>query len=76
MKDKKDDDAFKEKVARYGTAIVNHLSILVKLTGIHGSINEAMVNAASRLLSDLAPFLDERGELSIKMVEGFFLLKM
>ncbi|MDP3111911.1 MAG: HD domain-containing protein [Thermodesulfovibrionales bacterium] len=75
MKDKKGDDAFKEKVARYGTAIVNHLSILVKLTGIHGSINEAMVNAASRLLSDLAPFLDERGELSLKMVEGSFFVE-
>lgn len=75
MKDKKIDDVFKENVARYGRLIVNHLSILVKLTGIHGSINEAMVNAASRLLSDLEPFLDRTGELSLKMVEGSFFIE-
>ena len=75
MKDKKSDDVFKENVARYGRLIVNHLSILVKLTGIHGSINEAMVNAASRLLSDLEPFLGERGDISLKMVEGSFFVE-
>lgn len=75
MKNKKNDDVFKENVARYGRLIVNHLSILVKLTGIHGSINEAMVNAASRLLSDLEPFLDRTGELSLKMVEGSFFIE-
>lgn len=75
MKNKKNDDVFKENVARYGRLIVNHLSILVKLTGIHGSINDAMVNAASRLLSDLEPFLDRTGELSLKMVEGSFFIE-
>ncbi len=75
MKDKKSDDAFKENVARYGRLIVNHLSILVKLTGIHGSINEAMINAASRLLSDLEPLLGEEGTLSLKMVEGSFFIE-
>ena len=75
MKNKKNDDVFKENVARYGRLIVSHLSILVKLTGIHGSINEAMVNAASRLLSDLEPFLDRTGEFSLKMVEGSFFIE-
>jgi len=75
MRDRKTDDAFKENVARYGRLIVNHLSILVKLTGIHGSINEAMINAASRLLSDLEPFIGEEGELSLKMVEGSFFIE-
>ncbi|MDP3259298.1 MAG: HD domain-containing protein [Thermodesulfovibrionales bacterium] len=75
MKDKKSGDAFKENVARYGRLIVNHLSILVKLTGIHGSINEAMINAASRLLSDLEPLLGEEGTLSLKMVEGSFFIE-
>lgn len=75
MRDRKIDDAFKENVARYGRLIVNHLSILVKLTGIHGSINEAMINAASRLLSDLEPFIGEEGELSLKMIEGSFFIE-
>ncbi|TAL28708.1 MAG: HD domain-containing protein [Nitrospirae bacterium] len=75
MKDKKSIDAFKEMVTRYGSLIVNRLSILVKLTGIHGSINEAMVNAAARLLSSLDPFLGETGELSLKMVEGSFFIE-
>lgn len=75
MKDKKSGDAFKENVARYGRLIVNHLSILVKLTGIHSSINEAMINAASRLLADLEPLLGEEGELSFKMVEGSFFIE-
>ncbi|MBI1810433.1 MAG: hypothetical protein HYR78_00575 [Nitrospirae bacterium] len=75
MKDRKSDDAFKESVARYGRLIVNHLSILVKLTGIHGSINEAMINAAARLLSDLEPLLGEEGTLSLKLVEGSFFIE-
>lgn len=75
MKDKKGDGAFRENVARYGRLIVNHLAILVKLTGIYDSINEAMVNAASRLLSDLEPLLGENGELSLKMVEGSFFVE-
>ncbi len=75
MNNRKIDDVFRENVARYGRLIVNHLSILVKLTGIHGSINEAMVNAASRLLSDLEPFLGEQGELNLKMVEGSFFVE-
>ena len=75
MKDKQSGDAFKENVARYGRLIVNHLSILVKLTGIHGSINEAMINAAARLLSDLEPLLGEEGILSLKMVEGSFFIE-
>lgn len=75
MKDKMTDDIFKEAVARYGRLIINHFSILVKLTGIHDSINEAMVNAASRLLSDLENFLKEEGELTLKMVEGSFFIE-
>lgn len=65
----------KEAVLRYGRLIVNHFSILVKLTGLHDSINEAMLNAASRFLSDLEPFLKERGELILKMVEGSFFIE-
>lgn len=75
MRERKTDDAFKENVSRYGRLIVNHLSILVKLTGIHGSINEAMINAASRLLSDLEPFIGEEGELELRMVEGSFFIE-
>jgi len=75
MRDKRVDDALKEAILRYGRPIINHFSILVKLTGIHSSINEAMVNAASRLLSDLEPFLKEEGELTLKMVEGSFFIE-
>jgi HD-GYP domain-containing protein (c-di-GMP phosphodiesterase class II) len=75
MRDKRTDDIFKEAVARYGRQIINHFSILVKLTGIHDSLNEALVNAASRLLSDLEPFLKEEGELTLKMVEGSFFIE-
>jgi len=75
MKDKKNDDVFKEKVARYGSLIVNHFSILVKLTGIHSSINEAMINAATKLLSDLEQFLGGTGELNVKMIEGSFFIE-
>ncbi|MBI4685086.1 MAG: HD domain-containing protein [Nitrospirae bacterium] len=75
MKDKKTDSAFKDSVAKYGGLLINQFSILVKLTGIHSSINEAMVNAATKLFSVLEPFLGETGELTVRMIEGSFFIE-
>jgi HD-GYP domain-containing protein (c-di-GMP phosphodiesterase class II) len=75
MKDKRVNDAFREGVAKYGSLLINYFSILVKLTGIHSSINEAMVNAATRLISVLEKFTGETGELTVKIIEGSFFIE-
>jgi HD-GYP domain-containing protein (c-di-GMP phosphodiesterase class II) len=68
------DDVFEQNVAKHGRSFINNLSILVKLTDIYDSTNDAMLNAANRFIGDLKPLLHDSDDLSVKTVdESFFI---
>lgn len=68
------DDTFAEKVSKHGKALITNLSILIKLTGIYASVNEAITNVANRVLQEFKPLVGNDEELSIKMAsESFFI---
>ncbi len=69
------DDIFIEKILKHGRMLITNLAILIKLTGIYESINEAIVNSASRLYRDLEPLLGSDGELSLKLAEDSFFIE-
>jgi HD-GYP domain-containing protein (c-di-GMP phosphodiesterase class II) len=69
------DDLFLEKVLKRGRSLISDFAILVKLTGVYESINEAVLNAASRLKDDLEFFLGEEGEITVKLAEEAFFIE-
>lgn len=69
------DDIFVEKVLKHGRGIINNFAILIKLAGIYQSINDAVVNAAGRIIKDLDPLLGPDGEMSLKLAEDSFFIE-
>lgn len=69
------DDIFMERVLRHGRPLITNFAILIKLTGIYQSINEAVVNAAGRVLTELGPLIGDDGELSLKLAEESFFIE-
>jgi len=63
------------KVSKYGKSLVTNLFILVRMTGMYQAINEAIMHAAKRLLSDITTLLDETGEFTLKVIEGSFYIE-
>jgi HD-GYP domain-containing protein (c-di-GMP phosphodiesterase class II) len=45
------------------------------MTGIYDSMNEAILNAARKLLSDMELLLDETGEMAVRIIEGSFYIE-
>ncbi len=68
-------ETFENKVAKYGKSIITNLHILIRMAGIYDSMNEAILNTAKRLASDLEILLGETGEITIKMIEGSFYIE-
>lgn len=67
--------SIEDKVAKYGRSLVINFQILVKLTGMYDSMNEAIVNAVNRLMADMEVFISGSGEFSLKVVEGSFYIE-
>lgn len=68
-------ETFENKVAKYGKSIITNLSILLRMAGIYDSMNEAILNAAKKLASDLEILLRETAEITIKIIEGSFYIE-
>ncbi|HWR58886.1 MAG TPA: HD domain-containing phosphohydrolase [Thermodesulfovibrionales bacterium] len=71
---KKLDDFFHEKVLRHGKALITNLAVLVKMTSIYESMNEAVINSANRVLRELEELLGSEGEISLRLAgDSFFI---
>ena len=68
-------ETLENKVARHGRSMITNLYIIVRMTGIYDSMNEAILNAARRLASDLETLLGETGEITLKIIEGSFYIE-
>jgi HD-GYP domain-containing protein (c-di-GMP phosphodiesterase class II) len=68
-------EALTSKVSKYGRSLITNLSILVKITQIYDSLNETILNIATRLLTDISLLSDETDELVINMIEGSFYIE-
>ncbi len=64
-----------DKISKHGKSVITNLYILVKITGMYDSMNEAILNTAKRLLADIGLLLDETGEITIKIIEGNFYIE-
>lgn len=64
-----------DRVGKYGRSVITNLHILVKITGIYDSMNEAILNIGKRLVADLELLLEESGEIAIKLIEGSFYIE-
>jgi HD-GYP domain-containing protein (c-di-GMP phosphodiesterase class II) len=69
------DDMFMDGILKHGRPLITNFAILIKLTGIYQSINEAVINTATRMLKELSPLLGEDGELSLKLAEDSFFIE-
>jgi HD-GYP domain-containing protein (c-di-GMP phosphodiesterase class II) len=68
-------ETLESKIVKYGKSLITNLYILVRITGIYDSMNEAILNTAKRLLADLKMLVEETGEISIKIIEGTFYIE-
>jgi len=68
-------ESTEDKVARYGKSFLTSFYILLRITGIYDSMNEAILNAARKLLVDMEPLLDETGETTVRVIEGSFYIE-
>jgi len=64
-----------DKVSKCGKSLITNIYILVKITKIYDSMNETILNAAKRLLSDIELLLSDTGEVTIKIIEGSFYIE-
>ncbi len=64
-----------DKIAKHGKSLITNLFILVRITKIYDSMNEAILNTTHRLLSDINAILEETGEVSLKIIEGSFYIE-
>ncbi len=69
------DDLFQEKVLRHGRALVTNLAVLIKMTGIYEPSNEAVVNAANRVLNELGALLGNEGEIVLRLADDSFFIE-
>jgi len=69
------DDLFLERVLKHGRPLITNFAILIKLTSMYQSINEAVINTATRVLKELSPLLGEDGELALKLTEESFFIE-
>lgn len=61
-----------DKVLKYGRSLITNFCILVKITGMYDSMNEAVMNAVKRFMADIERFISDTGEFTLKIVEGSF----
>jgi HD-GYP domain-containing protein (c-di-GMP phosphodiesterase class II) len=72
---KKIDDIFQQKILTHGKSLINNFSILVKLTGVYDSMNDAVMNAAGRVLKGLEVLIGEEGELTIRLADDSYFIE-
>ncbi|MDP2166820.1 MAG: HD domain-containing protein [Thermodesulfovibrionales bacterium] len=65
-------ETLREKIHKHGRLLIANLYALVKVTGMYDSMNETVLNAAKRLISNLEIFLGDTGEITVKVMEGLF----
>lgn len=68
-------ETLEDRIAKYGKSVITNLYILVRITGIYDSMNEAILNTAKRLMADMELLLEDTGELVIKIIEGSFYIE-
>ncbi len=68
-------ETVEDKIAQHGKSLITNLFILVRITKIYDSMNEAILKTAGRLLSDVEAILEETGEISIKIIAGSFYIE-
>ncbi|MBI5101465.1 MAG: HD domain-containing protein [Nitrospirae bacterium] len=68
-------ESLEDKVTRRGRPLITNLFILIRITGIYDSMNDAVLNSAKRLAADLDLLLGENGEITLKMIEGSFYIE-
>ena len=64
-----------DKVSKYGKSLITNFYILIKITRIYDSMNEAILNIAKRLLDDIEFLLSDTGEVTIKIIQGSFYIE-
>lgn len=64
-----------DRIYKYGRSLITNLYVLVKITGMYDSMNEAILNVGKRLMTDLELLLEESGELTVKIIEGSFYIE-
>jgi len=68
-------ESTEDKIASHGRSFLTSFYILLRMTGIYDSMNEAILNAARKLLSDMELLLDETGEMAVRIIEGSFYIE-
>lgn len=68
-------ETIENKVSQYGKSFIIDLSILIRAAGIYDSMNETIISMAQRLLDELEIFIEESGEITIKIIEGSFYIE-
>jgi HD-GYP domain-containing protein (c-di-GMP phosphodiesterase class II) len=68
-------ETIEDKISRYGKSFIIDLSMLIRAAGIYDSMNETIISMAQRLLDELEIFLEESGEIAIKIIEGSFYIE-
>jgi HD-GYP domain-containing protein (c-di-GMP phosphodiesterase class II) len=68
-------ETIEDKVSQYGKSFIIDLSILIRAAGIYDSINETIIGMAQKLLDELEIFLEESGEIAIRIIEGSFYIE-
>jgi HD-GYP domain-containing protein (c-di-GMP phosphodiesterase class II) len=68
-------EPFENIVAITGKSLITNLFILVRMTAIYDSMNEAILNAANKLVSDLNILTGETGEITLKIIQGSFYIE-
>jgi HD-GYP domain-containing protein (c-di-GMP phosphodiesterase class II) len=68
-------ETIEDKVSQYGKSFILDLSMLIRAAGIYDSMNETIVSMAQRLLDELEMFLEESGEIAMKIIEGSFYIE-
>ncbi|HTR44319.1 MAG TPA: HD domain-containing phosphohydrolase [Thermodesulfovibrionales bacterium] len=68
-------ESTEDKIASHGRSFLTSFYILLRMTGIYDSMNEAILNAARKLVSDMELLLDETGEATVRIIEGSFYIE-
>jgi HD-GYP domain-containing protein (c-di-GMP phosphodiesterase class II) len=68
-------ETIEDKISRHGKSFIIDLSMLIRAAGIYDSLNETIISMAQRLLDELEIFIEESGEIAIKIIEGSFYIE-
>lgn len=68
-------ESIEDKISRRGKSFITNFYILLRITGIYDSLNEAILNVAKKFLFDMEALIEETGELTVKVIEGSFYIE-